>query len=121
MSKKQKYNPYHGLFGSWQDVVDNFSGQVYYDEDKKMKIKEPSKVIYADYEIDGYDGGAFVLWREGRKYYMLQGGHCSCYGLEETGWNPEEFKSKAKIIEYLNKIVTVWPLNLNPKELIKEL
>lgn len=112
---------YEGEFSKWSDVVDEFHGQKYWEEDQKAKVPEPTRVIYAGYDLDGYDGGAFVLWKQGRKYYTLQGSHCSCYGLEETGWDPEEFKNKAAIKAYLEKTSSIWPLCIDPKSLIDKL
>jgi hypothetical protein len=114
-------NVWNGNFSCWEDVVKEFCG-CSYDEDKfKLALKainKPTEVIYANYDIDGYEGSAFVLWRKGRKYYILEGSHCSCYGLEESGWNPEEFKSKKEFLEYLNKVKYIFGV---PKEVFDEL
>jgi hypothetical protein len=47
------------------------------------------KIIVACYEQPSYEGYAFVLFKQGRKYYEVNGSHCSCYGLEGQ-WTPEE-------------------------------
>lgn len=86
---------YQGYFESWKDVVVNFGGP--------LGMKEPAKVYLAAYNCENYDGHAEVVWRQGHKYYFLEGSHCSCFGLEETGWDPEEFKTKKIFIEYLKK------------------
>lgn len=88
---------YHGNFDNWKDVVSNFSPS-------DLNHPEPSEVYYASYDMDGYEGYAVVLWRDKRKYYYLTGCHCSCYGLEEAGWDPEEFSNKKLFLEFLKKV-----------------
>jgi hypothetical protein len=88
---------YHGNFENWKDVVSSFSPD-------DLDRPEPSEVYYASYDIDGYEGWAVVLWRDKRKYYFLNGSHCSCYGLEEAGFHPDEFTSKKVFIEFLKKL-----------------
>jgi hypothetical protein len=53
--------------------------------------KEDIEVILASYTNENYEGEAFVLFRRNSdgKLYEVNGGHCSCYGLEGQ-WNPEE-------------------------------
>ena len=46
-------------------------------------------VLFAVYEIDGYEGDAFVLFVRDGVIYTVEGGHCSCYGLEGQ-WRPDE-------------------------------
>lgn len=86
---------YQGEFTCWNDVVREFA--------PGSDFKEPSQVYLAVYNLGNYEGYAEVIWRQGRKYYLLEGSHCSCYGLEETGWDPEEFKTKKLFVEYLKK------------------
>lgn len=50
---------------------------------------EGAELLFADYNIDGYEGSAFVLYRLDGKLYEVYGSHCSCYGLEDQ-WEPEE-------------------------------
>ena len=99
---------YQNEFSEWLDVVKEFHG-IYSADDQQRKellekYPEPDDVLYANYDIDGYDGSAFVVWRNGRKYYILEGYHCSCYGLEEAGFDPEEFKTKKLFVAYLKKL-----------------
>lgn len=70
--------------GDWDNLGDMLSS---FGVDKSAV--EGYKVIVANYEVDGYDGSAFVLLKKGRKYYEVHGGHCSCYGLEDQ-WGIEE-------------------------------
>lgn len=62
---------------------------------KKSKVAafleeiEDSDILLASYNIGGYEGDAFVLFRKDGKLYEVNGSHCSCYGLEGQ-WRPEE-------------------------------
>lgn len=74
---------YFGDFHSKKDVEDSFD------------VKLPGlQILIAVYEIDGYEGGAFVLARNRGKLYEVNGSHCSCAGLEGQ-WEPEEASIKA--------------------------
>ena len=63
------------------------------DVEKEFQLAENSlndvNILLAWYGGDGYDGSAFVLFERNGKLYEVNGGHCSCYGLEEQ-WDPEE-------------------------------
>lgn len=53
-------------------------------------VKTEPEVIYAGYYDDyGYSGDAVVLYKEDGKLWYVDGGHCSCYGLEGQ-WDPDE-------------------------------
>lgn len=58
------------------------------------KWKEIDEVLLASYSNEDYSGDAFVLFRKGDKLYEVNGGHCSCYGLEGQ-WEPEETNVEA--------------------------
>lgn len=75
---------YHGSFDSWADVQREFG----------ISRLEPDDVIYAEYDIDGYEGSADILFRERGKFFYVHGSHCSCYGLEESQWSPEEYTAE---------------------------
>lgn len=85
---------YQGYFKDWDAVVDNFFYTAYGDEQAKANAREanpePDQVLLASYGGGGYDGDALVAYRQGDKYYTIEGGHCSCYGLEGQ-WKPEEY------------------------------
>ena len=51
-------------------------------------------ILLAYYDIDGYEGDAFVLFRKNGRLYEVNASHCSCYGLENQ-WEPEETSVKA--------------------------
>lgn len=52
------------------------------------------EILLASYGQDGYEGDAFILFRKDGKLYEVNGGHCSCYGLEGQ-WEPEETSIEA--------------------------
>lgn len=62
----------------------------------KMSEKEPTEVVLASYTYEGYEGDALVVYRRGRQYFHVSGGHCSCYGLEGQ-WKPEGPYTKAQL------------------------
>lgn len=83
-----------------------------------LSIPEPEKVLWAEYNIDGYEGSAIVIWKDKKKYYLLTGSHCSCYGLEEAGWQPEVFNSAKDFKAYLQKVSYVYGM---PREVHDDL
>jgi hypothetical protein len=46
-------------------------------------------ILFASYNYANYSGDAFVLFEQDGKLFEVNGGHCSCYGLEGQ-WEPEE-------------------------------
>lgn len=70
------------------------------DEEKLAEVmqedrwKSIDEVLLASYTYEDYSGDAFVLFRKGDKLYEVNGGHCSCYGLEGQ-WEPEETNVEA--------------------------
>jgi len=76
---------YYGDFDCREDVtrefgIDSFEGTV----------------IRAQYDRECYDGSAFVIFVHDRKFYLVHGSHCSCYGLEDQ-WSPEEMTAEALV------------------------
>ena len=47
------------------------------------------EVLYAGYQTGCYDGRSLVLFKKDDKLYVVDGAHCSCYGLEGQ-WDPTE-------------------------------
>lgn len=64
-------------FGDWE-CLDDMLGSFGIGKEEVKGYK----VLYAWYEYADYSGSAFVLLKKGRKLYEVNGGHCSCYGLE---------------------------------------
>lgn len=54
-------------------------------------------VLFASYSYANYSGDAFVLLEKDGELYEVNGGHCSCYGLEGQ-FSPE--KTDLKAIQY---------------------
>lgn len=77
---------YNGHFTNWADVQKEFD----------MKEPEPEEVIYAEYATGNYVGDAVVVYRNGDTYFTVEGGHCSCYGLEGK-WSPEQYNKDTLI------------------------
>ena len=50
-------------------------------------------ILFASYSYADYSGDAWVLFEKDGKLYEVNGGHCSCYGLEGQ-WEPEEVNLK---------------------------
>jgi hypothetical protein len=71
---------YHGDFTCWADVEREFV--VCSPEDGKV-------VLHASYDYEDYSGSATVLWFQDGRFYLVEGSHCSCYGLEGQ-FLPEE-------------------------------
>lgn len=74
------------FLGDWTgkdslDVLDKF--QV------KHSVAAGHEILFAWYVYEDYSGKAFVLTRKDEQLYEVNGGHCSCYGLESQ-WEPEE-------------------------------
>jgi len=89
---------YFGEFSDWTDVSESFSHIDWsfdgtYEqrlERAKRAIPQPDEVIFAGYDVPGYEGYARVVYRNGDRYFQVTGSHCSCYGLEGQ-WEPEEY------------------------------
>ncbi len=85
-----KLTPYDDLFSNWTDVQQQY----------RMSEPEPDEVIYAGYNNGGdYSADSIVLYRNGDKYYLNTGSHCSCYGLENQ-WDPEEYDLQTLIAAF---------------------
>lgn len=72
---------YFGHWGCKEDVADAFQIDI-----KQLK---GCKIHIAWYGQGDYDGSAFVLFTHNDQLYEVNGGHCSCHGLEGQ-WEPEE-------------------------------
>lgn len=77
-----------GVFLHDWDNVDNLVSDFESEEPRHVEI------LLASYTYEDYSGNAFVLFRKGTKLYEVNGGHCSCYGLEGQ-WEPEETNAEA--------------------------
>ena len=76
---------YYGWFDGQNDVTGNFK--------IGAEALQDCVVLFAAYDGD-YDGEALVVFRRNGALYEVNGGHCSCYGLEDQ-WEPEETSVEA--------------------------
>ena len=56
---------------------------------KAIERYKDVNILFASYGAANYSGDAWVLFEQDGKLYEVNGGHCSCYGLEGQ-WEPEE-------------------------------
>lgn len=80
--------PLHG-FDDWEDVQKRFAP-----EDRKASPVPacPEHLIFGAYETPSYDGYAIVIFWAKDKYWLVEGSHCSCHGLEGQ-WQPEPYET----------------------------
>ena len=78
---------FNGIFGSAKDVFNEFM--------VNEKEQKGIEFIYAWYKYEYYSGDAFVLFTKDGKLYEVNGSHCSCHGLSEDCWSPEETSLEA--------------------------
>ena len=50
---------------------------------------DDAEVYFANYEWEDYGGYAAVIFERDGKLWHVNGGHCSCHGLEDQ-WEPQE-------------------------------
>jgi hypothetical protein len=72
---------FYGDFENEEDVFQNFSVS---DADR-----EGVGIFFAVYDTPPYEGYALVIFVRNGKFYVVEGSHCSCYGLEGQ-WTPDE-------------------------------
>jgi hypothetical protein len=87
-------NRYFGLIKSYENILGEFQvaeGDLATVVGTTEKIPFPSReeILLAWYDQESYEGTAFVLFQHADKLYEVNGGHCSCHGLEDQ-WKPEE-------------------------------
>ena len=121
---------YLGDFSSKEDVIVDFSGNRWSDDDKKKDQEvedslKDSEILLAWYGGETYEGQAFVLFRKDGKLWEVNGGHCSCYGLEGQ-WEPEETTLEAldqRVIEGIDQDYYAYQKECDEalKEIIKQL
>ncbi len=80
---------YFGLFKNRQDLVD----QSEWGEDN---VPQDGQIIYAAYEVDGYEGSSLVVWQQDGQLFEANDGHCSCNGLDS--WRPEATSAGALLM-----------------------
>ena len=77
---------YYGNWTCWNDVArdfsidSNFMGNIF--------------VLFAAYDTPDYEGYATVVFINEGKFHIVEGSHCSCFGLEDQ-WLPDEMPFEA--------------------------
>ena len=62
----------------WESVCKNF-----------VNIGFEPEYIWAVYGGGSYDGSALVVFYDDDRWQVVEGSHCSCYGLEDQ-WEPKD-------------------------------
>jgi hypothetical protein len=112
MKKVFKKRMYLGDFTGWGKLGKSDYGSPEYStvtaQFNAGVIPEPA-YVYAWYSYEDYSGSAIVIYKEGRKWFYVSGGHCSCHGLEGQ-WQPEEFKpaDHFKAVKAGKRIITFY-------------
>lgn len=79
---------YKGEFSEWKNVAQNFGGNC---------PKVEPRFVFAEYEEPDYEGYATVITSaDGRKFSVVEGSHCSCYGLEDQWESTEHNETEIK-------------------------
>jgi hypothetical protein len=74
---------------SWRDEDETPLKQMASDFEEDIEYLQSLNILVASYTYECYEGDAFVLFEKDGKLYEVNGGHCSCYGLEGQ-FEPEE-------------------------------
>jgi hypothetical protein len=78
--EKMKNREYRGEFSCWDDVT-VFGGTC---------PKTQPRFVFAEYQTPSYEGySTVIISDDGRNFSVVEGSHCSCYGLENQ-WSPTE-------------------------------
>ena len=98
-----------GEWNSAEDVFYSFEYVSSWDEDADRKAAldkhKDDHILFAVYDLDDYNGDAFVLFENGGVLYEINASHCSCYGLEGQ-WYDE--KEKVVLEELKHRLTEGW-------------
>ena len=73
----------------WHDWENNTQEEMLASWDAPTDALDGATLLAAAYTYEDYSGSAYVLFERDGKLWCVNGGHCSCYGLEGQ-WTPEE-------------------------------
>ena len=59
-----------------------------------MEDLNGANIVVALYDNENYDGNAIVLYEKNDELFIVEGSHCSCYGLEDQ-WLPARYSYQA--------------------------
>ncbi len=88
-------NIYYGNFANRQDIEKEF----------EVKLEDDINILFAWYDTPDYEGYAYVIFERAEKFYIVQGSHCSCCGLEGQ-WKEEETSLNA--LKYMYEKGTIF-------------
>jgi hypothetical protein len=100
---------FNNLFQSWEDIKREFN----------TDAKEPDKILYANYTYESYSGDALVVFKQGDEYGWVEGGHCSCYGLEDQ-WRPEMYSAELFLSVLERKLEDSYRMDTDVLKFLKE-
>lgn len=69
-------------FSSVEDIISSYGGKSQQDLDGAL-------IHLAWYGYGSYSGSSLVIYEKDGRLFEVNGGHCSCNGLEDQ-WSPEE-------------------------------
>ena len=88
---------YFGEWKSYDDMVNELHRGEYDYETRNYKLAAipdnfpiDDEILFAAYGTEPYEGDAVIVYEQSGKLYLMTGGHCSCYGLNESMGGPEE-------------------------------
>jgi hypothetical protein len=88
-------NKYIGRWSNWADMrLDWFPEYPWAKEAAPQDFPTDEQIVFASYGGGSYDGDAMVVYERDGALYEVNGGHCSCYGLEGQ-WKPDETSREA--------------------------
>lgn len=82
MSIEQPVSPFVQNFADVEDVITAYKAPA--------DALEGAVIHLAWYGYGDYCGGSLIVFEKDGKLWEVNGSHCSCNGLEECGWSPEE-------------------------------
>ena len=107
-------------FGSWngyEDMVESFSDYDYLQSKAipPADMPKPNEVLFAAYDIAGYEGSALVIFKSGDELKIVEGSHCSCNELNDC-WHPDltSWKTLKLQADAMEKHA-YWPLSELPE------
>ena len=70
------------------------------------KVSKYTFIAY-EYSYENYEGMAFGVLERDNKLFIVEGSHCSCYGLEEQ-WEPEETPKEVVLKILQSQLTSRW-------------
>lgn len=82
---------YFGIWGDRESMISSFEYSYWGGQSVPDYSSYPSEeeILFATYDTGDYDGSCTVLFEKNGQLFRVDGGHCSCGGLEDQ-WSPEE-------------------------------